>query len=234
MSIKKEIKTFFPSTEESWEELIDKHPLRYDVWMILQIYHEKNVSDIAKLTKRNKSTLSRVLRSMEEDRLVLSRKENLLKEGKIPAKYYRINPEIKEEVPDFEDILSSTDPQKLLNFYEYELTNYQKAIYNGKKLLDYLNPLLDHLKGNLDDIEEAKQIYAKYWLNISRPWFNLIYLDEECYEKFFDIRLEYMLKLEKLAREHKLDTNSAFIYFDFSLPLKNIFELKKKELQKNE
>ena len=40
------------------------------------------------------------------------------------------------------------------------------------------------MKDNLDDIEEAKQIYAKYWLNISRPWFNLIYLDEEYYEKF--------------------------------------------------
>ncbi len=234
MSIRKEIKTFFPSTEETWEELIDSHPLRYDIWMILQIYYEKNVSDLAKLTKRNKSTLSRVLRRMEEDGLVLSRKEKLLKEGKIPAKFYRINPEVKEEVPDFKDILSSNDPQKLLKFYEREIANYQKAIYNGKKLLDYLNPLLNDLKDNLDDIEKAKHIYAKYWLTKTRPWFNLIYLDEECYEKFFDIRLEYMLKLEKLAREHELDTNSAFIYFDFSLPLKAIFELKEKALQKNE
>ena len=202
--------------------------------MILQIYFEKNVSEIAKLTKRNKSTLSRVLRSMEEDGLVLSRKEKLIKEGKIPAKIYRINPEIKEEVPDFENILSSSDPQKLLNFYEHEITTYQKAIYNGKKLLDYLKPLLNHLKENLDDIENAKNIYSKYWLNISRPWFNLIYLDEECYEEFFDIRLEYMLKLEKLAREHRSDTSRAFIYFDFSPPLKAIFELNRNEVQKNE
>jgi hypothetical protein len=90
-----------------------------------------------------------------------------------------------------------------------------------------LTPLLNIFEEQLGNIDRANQIYDMYLSGKNEPWFNTLYFDNEHYNKFLDIRLEYLLKLEKLAREQKLNTENAFVYFDTSIPLKAIFELKK-------
>jgi len=219
--------------EEDWILLIDKHKLRYEIWAILKSYFELNVTKITHLVKQSKSTVSRVLLGMEKDGLILSRR-GIKKKGegeKIPPKYYRINEEYREKLEsETDDLEIPTDPQKLREFYISEIKNYQNAIYNMHKLLDLLTPLLRIFEGQLKDINKAKHIYDTYLSGKNEPWFNLMYFDHERYEQFLDIRLEYMLKLEKLAREQELNASNAFVYLDASLPLKSIFELKKDKL----
>jgi DNA-binding transcriptional ArsR family regulator len=221
--------------EEEWLKLIDKHDLRYEIWALLKLYHELNVTQISRLVKQSKSTVSRVLIEMKKDGLILSRR-GIKKKGegeKIPPKYYRINEKYlmkAEEIPFEQEI--PTDPQELRKFYISEIKNYRNSIYNIHKLLDLLNPLLNIFEDQLDDIAKAKRIYDTYLSGKNEPWFNLMYFDHERYEKFLDLRLEYMLKLEKLAREQKLNTDNAFVYLDASLPLKALFELKKDNLSK--
>ncbi|MFX1481426.1 MAG: hypothetical protein ACFFCI_25380 [Promethearchaeota archaeon] len=84
--------------EEEWLSLIDKHELRYEIWAILNLYYELNVTQISHLVKKSMSTVSRVLISMKKDGLVLSRRGEKKKgEGeKIPPKYYRINEKYHE------------------------------------------------------------------------------------------------------------------------------------------
>ena len=53
--------------EEDWLLLIDKHELRYEIWAILKLYNELNVTEISHLVKQSKSTVSRVLLGMEKD-----------------------------------------------------------------------------------------------------------------------------------------------------------------------
>ena len=55
--------------EEDWSNLIDKHTLRYEIWEILEVFHELNVTEITRLVKQSKSTVSRILKGMEEDKL---------------------------------------------------------------------------------------------------------------------------------------------------------------------
>ena len=221
--------------EEEWMQLIDKHELRYEIWAILKLYLELNVTEITHLVKQSKSTVSRVLIGMEKDGLILSRR-GIKKEGegeKIPPKYYRINEEYKEKIESEIKVLKiPTDPQELRKFYISEIKNYRNAIYNIHKLLDLLNPLLNVFEDQLEDINKAKNIYKTYLSGKNEPWFNLMYFDNESFDKFLDIRLEYLLKLEKLAREQELNTNNAFVYLDASLPLKAIFELKKNKFFK--
>ncbi|MFX0059663.1 MAG: hypothetical protein ACFE8J_15300 [Candidatus Heimdallarchaeota archaeon] len=221
--------------DEEWLDLIDKHELRYEIWALLKLYYELNVTQISHLVKQSKSTVSRVLIEMKKDGLILSRRGAKKKgEGeKIPPKYYRLNDKylIKaEEIPIEPDI--PTDPQQLRKFYISEIKNYRNSIYNIHKLLDLLNPLLNIFEDQLDDINKAKLIYDTYLSGKNEPWFNLMYFDHERYEKFLDLRLEYMLKLEKLAREQELNKDNAFVYLDASLPLKAIFELKKDKFAK--
>jgi DNA-binding transcriptional ArsR family regulator len=222
--------------EEEWLALIDKHELRYEIWALLKLYYELNVTQISHLVKKSISTVSRVLISMKKDGLVLSRR-GVKKDGegeKIPPKYYRINEKYHKttEVKAME-LKPPTDPQKLREFYISEIKNYRNAIYNIHKLLDLLNPLFNAFEDQLDDISKAKRIYDSYLSGTNEPWFNIMYFDDERYERFLDIRIEYLLRLEKLAREQELNPNNAFVYLDASLPLKSIFELKKKGYKKD-
>ncbi|MFX0060533.1 MAG: hypothetical protein ACFE8J_19735 [Candidatus Heimdallarchaeota archaeon] len=222
--------------EEDWLSLIDKHELRYEIWAILKLYNELNVTEISHLVKQSKSTVSRVLIGMKKDGLIMSRRGET-KEGegeKIPPKYYRINDKFREKVEG--EVIEEEfpkDPKILREFFISEIKNYRNAIYNIHKLLDFMNPLLNILEDQLEDINKAKSIYNTYLSGKNEPWFNLLYFDDESYEQFLDIRLEYLLKLEKLAREQELNPENAFVYLDASLPLKAIFELKKSKFSKS-
>ena len=141
--------------EEDWLDLIDKHELRYEIWAILKLYNELNVTEISHLVKQSRSTVSRVLIGMKKDGLIISRRGEK-KEGegeKIPPKYYRINEELREKFErDISELEIPTDPQKLREFFISEINNYRNAIYNIHKLLDFMDPLLNIFEDQLDDI----------------------------------------------------------------------------------
>jgi len=223
--------------EQDWIQLIDRHNLRYEIWMILKLHNELNVTEMSHLVKQSKSTVSRVLIQMEEDGLIRSRRAKKKKnEGeKIPPKFYRINDESREEIiPNIDELEHSKDPAELRKFYMLKIKNYRNAIYNYHKILDLLTPLLNIFEEQLEDIDRANQIYEMYLSGKNEPWFNILYFNPEYFNKFLDIRLEHLLKLEKLAREQELNTENAFVYFDASIPLKAIFELKKEMSLKRE
>ena len=116
---------------KDWESLISKHKLRYDIWMLLNLYNELNVSQISKWVKQSKSTVSRVLISMESDGFLVTRR-GVIKKGereKIPPKYYRISEDFqkeKEVEKKFMEIPS--DPQELHDFLLTEIRNHRSAI----------------------------------------------------------------------------------------------------------
>ena len=212
--------------EEEWEQLIAKHKLRFDIWTLLELHFELNVTQISHYLEHSKSTIARHLKSMEEDGLLVSMIGEATAKGRIPPKIYRINPRSKEENKDLNEITLSDDPVKLHQFYKREIINYRKISYNITKLLNYLDPLLDLLQNQLGDIKKAKNTYDEYLSYIDEPVF--LYFDRKRGKKLMDLRTEYVLKLHKLAMEEDLNTEEAFVYFDMSLPLAALFELKRK------
>jgi len=211
---------------EKWDELVNKHELRFEIWAILELHNELNVTQITHYVEQSKSTVARHLKLMEKDGLLMSKTAEEVVKGRIPPKIYRINPIFKEESLKLDEISLSEDPQQLQQFYRKEIINYRKMSYNIKKLLDYLNPLLDLLENQLDNIGRAKSIYDEYFSYIDEPVF--LYFDKKRSKKLIDLRTDYVLKLHKLAMEEDLNTEEAFVYFDISLPLAALFELKKK------
>ena len=233
LSVKKKIYGDF-YLERNWENLISKHKLRYDIWMFLNLYNELNVSQLSKYVSQSKSTVSRVLIGMESDGLLISRRGEIKKGGRerIPPKYYSINENFRrkgEKEKIFMEIPSK--PQKLYNFLLSEIRGHRNAIYNIIRLLNYLgtslNQLDDHLK--VEEIEKAKKIYAEFLSGTNEPEFNFVFLDKNRFKKFYDLRLEFILKLRKLIMERELDPESAFVYFDSFLPLKALLKLHKKD-----
>jgi len=200
--------------EEEWDQLIAKHKLRFEIWALLELHNELNVTQITHYVDQSKTTVARHLKLMEKDGLLISRTAKKVVKGRIPPKIYQINPKFKKEEIEEE------------NFYKRVITHYRKAGYNISKLLSYLNPLLNLLENELDDPESAKDIYDEYLSFIPAPV--VFYLDKKRAEALMDIHAEYVLKLQKLVMEEDLNIEEAFVYFDISLPLAALFELKKK------
>jgi hypothetical protein len=151
---------------------------------------------------------------MERDGLLLRRTPKNVIKGRIPPKIYRINPKFKKQDEE-ED-----------NFYKGIIKHYRKVGYNISKLLSYLDPLLNLLESKLDEPKKVKEIFDEYLSFIPSPI--VLYLDKGRAEALMDLHAEYVLKLQKLAMEEDLNTEEAFVYFDISLPLAALFELKKK------
>jgi len=212
--------------ETEWNQLIAKHPLRFDIWAILELHNELNGTQITHYVEQSKSTVARHLKLMENDGLLISRITEAVVKGRIPSKIYQINPKFKEKELELDEIDLLEDPQKLQQFYKKEINNYRKISYNITQLLDYLDPLLDLLENQLGDIKKAKSVYDEFLSFIDEPVF--LYFDKKRARKLMDLRTEYVLKLHKLAMEEELNSEEAFVYFDISLPLAALFELKRR------
>jgi len=218
---------------KDWQSLISKHKLRYDIWMFLNLYNELNVSQISKWVKQSKSTVSRVLISMESDGLLVSRR-GVIKKGereKIPPKYYRISENFRKEEEEKTFLEIPSDPQELHDFLLSEIRSHRSDIYNLTRLVNYLSSALNQLDDQLisEHIEKAKEIYKEFLSGVNEPEFNFVFLDKMRFKKFYDLRLEYILNLKKLIMEQDLDAESVFVYFDSFLPLKPLLELNKKK-----
>ena len=218
------------SSVKGWEELISKHTARFDIWMFLKLYDELNVTQISKYIKQSKSTVSRVLKDMEDDGLLVSRRGKI-KEGekeRIAPKYYSISEIYKRETEIERDIMETpSDPEELRDFLFLIIQNYQNAIYNVVRLVNYLSSSMNYIDAHLKDIDKVKKIYDDYLSGMNEPEFNFVFLDKNRFRKFYDLRLEYILKLKNLVMEQELDADSAFVYFDSFLPLTALLKLYK-------
>ncbi|GAI09178.1 unnamed protein product, partial [marine sediment metagenome] len=162
-------------------------------------------------------------------------RRGVIKKGereKIPPKYYRISEDFqkeKEVEKKFMEIPS--DPQELHDFLLTEIRNHRSAIYNLTRLVNYMSSSLNYLDDQLklEQIDKAKKIYEDYLTGINEPEFNFVFLDKKRFKQFYDLRLEYILNLEKLIMEQDLDVESVFVYFDSFLPLMSLLELNKNE-----
>ena len=204
--------------EKEWDQLIAKHKIRSDIWALLELHHEQNVTQITHYVEQGKTTVARHLILMEQDGLLISRTPEEVVKGRIPPKIYRINPKFKVK------------EEKEENFYKKVLNHYRKTSYNIKKLLDYLDPLLNLLESEIDNSEKTKKIYDEYLSFIPTPI--VFYFDKKRSEALMDLQAEHVLKLQNLSLEEELNTEEALVYFDISLPLAALFELKKEEKKK--
>ena len=223
-------------TVENWTFLFGKHNLRADIWNILQIYNEANVTQISNMVEQSKSTVARHLKLMEEDSLILSRVAEKVQKGKIPPKLFRINRklfQIWENSP--VNKAPPDDPTKLIEFYKKEIQMYRATIYRYKFILDSLNPLLDDLEDHLEDIDAAKEIYDKYF-NFTKlsPWFAYCYFSDKYYDELMDGFTEHMQKGLQLLAAQNNDPEvkeREYTYITAILPIKALVEIYRRRMK---
>ncbi len=223
-------------TVENWFLLFAKHNLRFDIWNILQIYNEANITQISNMVEQSKSTVARHLKLMEKDGLILSRKSDKTQQGKIPPKLFSKNRKLLQVVENSPiNIAPPDDPSELIEFYKKQIQTYRATIYRYKLLLDLLNPLLDDFEDHLDDVDAAKEIYDKYF-NFSKlePWFSYAYFSGKYYDQLTEGFTEHVQKLMELLAVQNSDPDvkdREYTYINAILPIKALVEIYRRKLK---
>lgn len=220
-----------PQMRENLHELT-QHPLRFQIFMILKLFEELNITQIAGYVKQSKSTVSRHLQDMEEAGILLAETGEQEIEGRIPPKNYRINPAFKfgawgDERP--------TDPEALRQFLLNEASLYRTWVEQYKRTLDVsltLTDMLEQLAGR--DVDQANALYEEFFLGPKEPYFYQLQLDDAEYEEFLKGLVEFM-ELSWKQREAAATENPTrapakrFIFHGYTLPLRDLFTLHKRK-----
>jgi len=224
-------------TVENWFHLFGKHNLRFDLFNILLVFDELNITQISHMVEQSKSTVARHLKSMEEDGMIISRKADKHQKGKIPAKLYQLNKKLLQ-VLEYSPINPKppADPKKKVEFYKREINFCRVAIHSFKILLDLLNPLLNSFELYLDDLPNAKKIYNKYFSIDSKlaPFFGYTYFSEKYYEQYMKVQRDFVKKNIELLTAQNNDPEvkeREYVAFMANLPLKALYISKKRKLR---
>jgi len=226
-------------TIENYFHLLGKHNIRFDLFNILLVFDELNITQISHMVEQSKSTVARHLKSMEEDGMIISRKADKHQKGKIPPKLYQLNKKLLQ-VLEYSPInpKSPADPKKKFEFYKREINSYRVFIHSFKILLDLLNPLLNSFELYLDDFSNAKKMFDKYFSIDSKlaPFFGYTYFSEKYYEQYMKIHHDFVKKNIELltAQNNDPEVNEReYVAFSAYLPLKALYTFKKKKLKGN-
>ncbi|MHA1377164.1 MAG: winged helix-turn-helix domain-containing protein [Candidatus Helarchaeota archaeon] len=209
-------------------EKLVKPKIRLIIFLILYLYSELNVTQISKLIKKNKTTVSRHLKEMEKDGIVVSRE--IQARGKINPKNYRLNDQkLFYDIDQHKkvDLLTILDPKSRLQRYKqgiYLASNLFNIIKNG---FDLFQPLIESLENNFDEIEKAdKEIGLKFFYPTLKVNFDPILISEERLPEANKLYIEYREKLIKLRdKGEKNDEQKSMIVLHTLIPLKDILTL---------
>ncbi|MFX0007834.1 MAG: hypothetical protein ACFFAV_14090, partial [Candidatus Hermodarchaeota archaeon] len=161
----------------------------------------------------------------------ISRRAKKGKGEKIPPKFFQINPKFQKLEDKWDEENLPEEPEELQEFYNSKIDEYRKIIKDLEKRFEYLKILLKYFReqvADVENIESAKSIYKEFLSDINEITCSIVHIDEKRYKDFLDLRIEYMMKLQKLLMRHELDEDNAIVYFDMSLPYSALFKLTKK------
>ena len=137
-----------------WGLLVTKHPLRYKIWTILNLFGELNVTQISKYVKESKSTVSRIANEMEDDYLIVSKERESKIKGRIASKVYRI---------DLEVLKNNLKPRKIpkdararIQYYRDRIVEDRAAAKMVAEAFSILIPFLDHFEQEIDKLDNVK------------------------------------------------------------------------------
>jgi DNA-binding transcriptional ArsR family regulator len=177
---------------ELWGTLVTKSPVRLKIWQILQLFGELNVTQISNLLKESKSTVSRHLNSMEQDKLVKRREIEPSCDGRIAPKLYCINSECQK----YKNVMDQAEGDlpkefsKRIEFIRTEIQTNRSSIAMISGIMELLLPIYDEVENLIkentpESLQKADEIFMEYiWgdkgANIS--WFIFRYTTPKMYD----------------------------------------------------
>jgi DNA-binding transcriptional ArsR family regulator len=231
-------------------QLITKHPIRWEIWKVLRFYIELNINQLSQFLKQSRYTVSRHLKLMEMDGMVISREIQPEKRGKYAPKYYKINPRLSgpviEDADNIDEYMDEffkpweppLDPMERLKFYQNLIREHETGITNYGKSIEGMQFLFDHFKKTIsglnqpdhDNLKAADDFFNRYLAGTKEPYFIGLTFDEDHFKRFKEIHKEYWRQIYLLNIDQLRSPDPKGAYYGLMtvvFPTKSLLKLKK-------
>ncbi len=218
--------------------LFAKHELNADIWMVLNMYPELNVTEISNLVKQSKSTVSRHLNEMEADGFILSREKESAISGRIPSKCYKINPNAFKGQKDSTMGLP-VDPVKRLEYIRSEIRMYQIDAHEIQKILEYQSKVMKNLDQEITNVEKADEIFKTYLSGDLEPFVAVSFHNPEEFRQLHKLINDFFTEKRKCCGEGVDEASDGkagkdYCFFMGTMQLKALFEYLAKKGKKED
>ncbi|MEX2684090.1 MAG: ArsR/SmtB family transcription factor [Candidatus Sigynarchaeota archaeon] len=218
-------------SKQPWIFQLLKPRVRLEIFLLLALYHELNVTQISNMLHRSKATVARHLKQLEMQHVLAVDQDNVSNRTIKPLKY-----RIREE--HITDLLTSAppsvalDPENARKHYVQQLDRIRKTAILVASSMKLITPFVDHLEHVVQelDLEEVERIFADY-ITRKKLCFRSLLLEEEKLDEFNAIYQEFRDKVVDLAnrpvrRESLNDERvvKGVIFIDATLPLLDLLE----------
>lgn len=215
---------------------IVKHPLRMLIFLLLYMYPSLNVTEISKKLNRSKATVSRHLKAMEEDGILLSHEEKTL--GKYSPKIYQLPKSTLYSIKNssrpqndnrsellLANISKFFNPNLRLNIYQNVLElirTFYLLISNG---FEIVTPYLEIMEKRLNNIDNADDTFIPLLMGVGGSLdFDAIMVSESKLPQIKQIYREFKEKIYKVIDSEPTDSPRSILMLNIFLPLKEVLE----------
>lgn len=215
---------------------IVKHPLRILIFLLLYMYPSLNVTEISKKLNRSKATVSRHLKAMEEDGILISHEEKTY--GKYSPKIYQLpkstlytiknssrpqNDNRSEKI--IANISKFFNPNLRLNIYRNVLElirTFYLLISNG---FEIVTPYLEIMERRLNNIDSADDTFIPLLMGVGGSLdFDAIMVSESKLPEIKTIYKNFKEKVYKIIDSESTESPRSILMLNVFLPLNDVLE----------
>ena len=197
---------------------ITKPRVRLKIFLALYLYKEMYVTEMAKLLKMDKNTISRHLNKMSKEGILQYREEKI--KGRIDRKYFKLTEDYLFDIDQYRELMDfdhpilkvfqDKSPKQKSNFIEkqikiaafrefYNLTgSIMQFIMNGFELY---KATLDSFEDKLDDLDFLENLFGNFFKSPRKIDFYPIFIAENQLEEANELIDEFSEKLLKLRKK---------------------------------
>lgn len=202
-----------------------KDKLKFQIVMLLLIYHEMNVTQISNLLNQSKATVSRHLAEMEGQVVEYSEAfKHREIEGRITPKYYRIKEEFYKNIKPVEALHFPEDTSGRRQFYGYLIELLRNGVEISKDSINMLHSLLDFLESQMDDPDLLSKSFESYLFS-GDFMLEMIWLTEDQYKQFKLYVTEFNEKVAQLPSEISNDESRPYLFIGSLFNAAKLLEL---------
>ncbi len=226
-------------------EVVGKN-INLGILVLLHSFNELSLTDIAKILKKSKATISRNTKQLRRMGLIKSfTKQDEIQPGSIKKYFYRLGDEFDFFAKKLDITSYDKNSPKDIMILRRELRKklYILSLYEqfGNTLNNFINLIPKGKWGvlNLVLTSLGKRKLSKKWKNLIKSFFkislNLYFLSESQYLEFQALKQEFSTRFEKIMKTSD-KAKKNYVYIDMILPYLELMELEglidKKEIRK--
>lgn len=205
--------------------------VRLEIFFLLALYHELNVTQISNILHRSKATVARHLKQMEVERVLAVDPDTASNRTITPLKY-RIREEHITDLLVTPPPSAIMDPESARKHYAVQLERIRATTTLAGSAMQFIPPFIDRLEQTVrkQGLPEVEQVFAEY-ITRKKLCLRSILLEEEKLDEFNAIYQEFRDKVVALAsrpvhRDLPGDegTVKELLFIDATVPLLKLLE----------